>query len=36
LPDVRRVDEFGIFDDTSSFAFNGVPISCNLIATNPG
>ena len=34
--DVRRVDEFGIFDDTSRFAFNGVPISCNLIATNPG
>jgi predicted SAM-dependent methyltransferase len=34
--DVQRVDEFGIFDDTSSFAFNGVPISCNLIATNPG
>lgn len=30
---VRRVGEFGLFDDTSSFRFDGEPISLNLEAT---
>jgi len=32
---IRRVDEFGLFDDTSNMRFKGIPISCNLIATKP-
>ena len=27
-----RVDEFDLFDDTSTHRFEGVPISLNLIA----
>lgn len=30
--DLRRVDDFGLFQDTSLAAFNGVPISCNVVA----
>ena len=30
----KRVDAFGLFDDTSSFAPYGVPISLNVIAYN--
>ncbi|MBI1398123.1 MAG: methyltransferase domain-containing protein [Betaproteobacteria bacterium] len=30
--DVRRVDDFGLFDDTSTYTFKGVPISCNVTA----
>jgi predicted SAM-dependent methyltransferase len=29
---IRRVQEFGLFDDTSSMPFKGVPISLNMIA----
>jgi predicted SAM-dependent methyltransferase len=29
---IRRVQAFGIFDDTSSMVFNGVAISLNMIA----
>jgi predicted SAM-dependent methyltransferase len=32
---IRRVEEFGLFDDTSNMRFKGIPISCNLIATKP-
>jgi predicted SAM-dependent methyltransferase len=31
--DVRRVDGFGLFHDSSSLEFKGIPISVNLIAT---
>ncbi len=30
--DVRRVDEFSMFNDSSAFRFKGVPISLNLVA----
>ena len=30
---IRRVDSFGLFDDSSELDFKGVPISVNLIAT---
>lgn len=30
--DLKTVDNFWIFDDTSSFTFNGMPISINMIA----
>jgi predicted SAM-dependent methyltransferase len=30
--DIRRVDEFSLFNDSSSFRFKGIPISLNLIA----
>jgi predicted SAM-dependent methyltransferase len=30
--DIRRVREFGLFDDTSSLCFGGVPISLNVEA----
>jgi predicted SAM-dependent methyltransferase len=30
---IRRVENFGLFDDTSSYKPYGVPISLNLIAT---
>lgn len=33
---IRRVDEFGLFDDTSRQRFRGVPISLNVVAENPG
>jgi predicted SAM-dependent methyltransferase len=33
--DLRRVDDFGLFDDTSRFAFKGIPISCNIVARKP-
>lgn len=33
--EIRRVQGFGLFEDTSSMAFKGVPISCNLIAKKP-
>lgn len=33
---IRRVQEFGIFSDTSALQFKGVPISLNLIAEKPG
>lgn len=29
---IRRVPEFGLFDDTSSYSFKGFPISCNMTA----
>ena len=29
---IRRVDSFGLFDDTSKTRFKGNPISCNMIA----
>jgi len=32
---IQKVDEFGIFDDTSSFKLKGVPISLNVIAEKP-
>ncbi|MDH5528217.1 MAG: methyltransferase domain-containing protein [Nitrospirota bacterium] len=34
--EITRVQDFGLFDDTSNLAFKGVPISCNLIAKKPG
>lgn len=34
--DLRRVDDFGLFQDTSLATFNGVPISCNLMARKGG
>jgi predicted SAM-dependent methyltransferase len=33
--DIRRVENFGLFEDTTSLAFEGVPISLNVIATKP-
>ncbi len=33
---VRRVDDFGLFQDTSRLDFRGMPISLNLIAEKPG
>lgn len=30
--DIRRVDNFGLFQDTSVYEFKGIPISVNLIA----
>lgn len=30
--DIRKVQDFGLFDDTSSMLFKGVPISLNLVA----
>lgn len=30
--DMRRVDEFSLFEDTSAFRFKGIPISLNLVA----
>lgn len=32
---IRRVKEFGIFDDTSAMVYMGVPISLNIIAEKP-
>lgn len=32
---IRRVEEFGLFDDTSSMVFGGVGISLNMIAEKP-
>ena len=32
---VRKVEEFGLFTDTSTFTFVGVPISLNMIAEKP-
>ena len=32
---IKKVPEFGIFDDTSSMLFNGVAISLNMIAEKP-
>jgi len=32
---IRRVSEFGLFQDTSTLRFKGVPISLNLIAERP-
>ena len=32
---IRRVKEFGLFEDTSSMIFKDVPISLNLIAEKP-
>lgn len=29
---IKKVESFGLFDDTSEYRFNGVPISLNLIA----
>lgn len=34
--DIRRVDDFGLFEDTSRLEFKGVPISCNMLARKPG
>lgn len=34
--EMRRVQGFGLFDDTSNMVFKGVPISCNMIAKKPG
>lgn len=33
--DLRRVDNFGLFSDTSAMLFKGIPISLNLIARKP-
>ena len=33
--EIRRVDGFGLFHDSSALEFNGIPISVNLIATKP-
>lgn len=33
--DVSRVADFGLFDDTSSMRFLGVPISLNMVAVKP-
>ena len=32
---IRRVQEFGLFDDTSKLLFRGVPISLNMVAEKP-
>jgi hypothetical protein len=32
---VRRVENFGLFDDTCRLRFRGVPISIDLIAEKP-
>ena len=32
---IRRVDDFGFFQDTSLLKFAGIPISCNLEAQKP-
>lgn len=32
---IRRVQEFGLFEDTSSLKFRGIPISLNMIAEKP-
>jgi len=32
---IRRVEKFGLFDDTSGLDFGGVPISLNVIADKP-
>lgn len=32
---IRKVQEFGLFNDTSSMLFRGVPISLNMIAEKP-
>ncbi|GJQ29826.1 MAG: generic methyltransferase [Phycisphaerae bacterium] len=34
--DVMRVPSFGLFEDTSNTAFEGVPISLNVQASKPG
>jgi predicted SAM-dependent methyltransferase len=34
--DIRRVESFGIFDDSSNAAFRGIPISLNIVAVKPG
>jgi len=33
--EIRRVDGFGLFNDSSSVEFKGLPISVNLIASKP-
>lgn len=33
--DIRRVERFGLFEDTTAMAFEGVPISLNVIASKP-
>ena len=33
--EITRVDTFGLFEDTSSMVYRGVPISVNLIARKP-
>ena len=35
LGHISRVEEFGLFDDDSTFKFKGVPISLNVIAHKP-
>ncbi len=32
---IRKVQEFGLFDDTSNMSFKGVRISLNMIAEKP-
>ena len=32
---IRRVQNFGVFQDTSSMLFRGVPISLNMVAEKP-
>jgi len=32
---IQRVQSFGLFNDTSNAAFNGVPISLNVVAYRP-
>ncbi len=32
---IRRVDGFGLFTDTSTFTFMRIPISLNMIAEKP-
>ncbi len=36
VADLERVEDFGLFDDTSRLAFAGVPISLNVTARRPG
>lgn len=33
---IQRVDNFGLFDDTSSMVFKGVAVSLNVIAEKGG
>lgn len=32
---MRKVDGFGLFDDSSSLTLKGVPISLNMVCTKP-
>jgi predicted SAM-dependent methyltransferase len=34
--DIERVEDFALFEDTSTHLFKGIPISVNLVARTPG